>query len=228
LCSEIVNYSQLSISTVLKKKIILFDDDASRRDSLSLLLNMCSDMICVGTFNNANQVINHIKATKPDLVLMDIDMPKVNGVMGTQIIKAEFADLPVIIQTVIDDQNSIFDAIKAGANGYLLKSTPPEKFLDQLREALAGGAPMTGSVAIKVLQYFREQPIHIDYKLTDREKEILQLLVDGFSYKMIAVEINIAYYTVCNHIKKIYDKLHVNSATEAVSLAIKQRLVSTK
>lgn len=210
---------------MIKKRIIIFDDDATRRDSLSMLLNMCHDMECVGAFENAANASEQIKLTYPDLILMDMDMPIVDGISGTRAIKAEYPNLPIIIQTVLDNNINIFEAIKAGANGYLLKTTPPEKLLEQLREALEGGAPMTGSVAIKVLQFFREEPKTSNYKLTDREKMILKLLVDGHSYKMIASKSSISYFTVCNHIKNIYDKLHVNSATEAVSLAIQQRLI---
>lgn len=209
----------------MKNRIILFDDDASRRDSLSLLLNMCDDIVCVGTFENASDAAEQVRQTSPDLVLMDMDMPEVNGISGTRDIKAKYPDLPIIIQTVLDDDQHIFEAIKAGANGYLLKTTLPEKLLEQLRDALRGGAPMTGIVAVKVLQFFRDEPKIANYQLTEREKEILKLLVEGHSYKMIAGKCNISYFTVCNHIKKIYDKLHVNSATEAVSLAIRQRLV---
>lgn len=208
-----------------KKRIIIFDDDTTRRDSLSMLLNMCPDMECVGVFANAADAVTNVVHTQPDLVLMDIDMPRGNGIIGTQQIKSAYPDLPVIMQTVFEDNQNIFEAIKAGANGYLLKKTAPDRLLEQLREALDGGAPMTGAVAIKVLQYFKEEAIATSYKLSEREKEILKLLVDGHSYKMIAAKSNIAYYTVCNHIKNIYEKLHVNSATEAVKLAIQQRLV---
>ncbi len=185
-----------------KKRIIIFDDDTTRRDSLSMLLNMCPDMECVGAFANAADAVTHVAQTQPDMVLMDIDMPGGNGINGTAQIKSAYPHLPVIMQTVFDDNRNIFEAIKAGANGYLLKKTPPDKLLEQLREAFDGGAPMTGAVAIKVLQFFKEEPVSPSYKLSEREKDILKLLVDGHSYKMIAAKSNIAYYTVCNHIKK--------------------------
>ncbi|WP_343532085.1 response regulator transcription factor [Pedobacter sp.] len=208
----------------MKKRIILFDDDTTRRDSLSMLLNMCTDMECVGTFPSATHAVIEVRNLLPDMVLMDIDMPGGDGITGTREIKAEFPELPIIMQTVFDDNEHIFEAIKAGANGYLLKKTPPDKLLVQLREALEGGAPMTSSIAIKVLQFFQEKPI-TSYNLSDREKGILKLLVEGHSYKMIANKSGIAYFTVCNHIKKIYEKLHVNSATEAVRLALQKKLV---
>lgn len=210
----------------MKKRIIIFDDDSTRRDSLAMLLNMCHDMECVGAFESAAEAVAMVKAAQPDLVLMDIDMPLGNGIYGTRVIKAEFPSLPIIMQTVFDDNEHIFEAIKAGANGYLLKKTPPDKLLDQLRDAFEGGAPMTGTVALKLLQFFREEDISPSYNLSEREKGILKLLVDGHSYKMIAAKSDISYFTVCNHIKKIYDKLHVNSATEAVRLAIQNRIVS--
>lgn len=210
----------------MKKRIIIFDDDSTRRDSLAMLLNMCHDMECVGAFESAAEAVAMVKATQPDLVLMDIDMPLGNGIYGTRVIKAEFPDLTIIMQTVFDDNEHIFEAIKAGANGYLLKKTPPDKLLEQVRDAFEGGAPMTGTIALKLLQFFREEEISPSFNLSDREKGILKLLVDGHSYKMIAAKSDISYFTVCNHIKKIYEKLHVNSATEAVRLAIQQKIVS--
>ncbi|RZK50117.1 MAG: response regulator transcription factor [Pedobacter sp.] len=209
----------------MKKRIILFDDDEARRDSLSLLLSMCADLTCVGIFETAEHAVQHVEVCKPDLVLMDLDMPIVNGIQGTKAIKEKFPKIPIIVQTIFDDEPNIFEAIKAGANGYILKSTSPEKFLNMLRDALDGGAPMSGVIAGKVLAYFKNQNNLIDYKLSEREKGILKLLVDGHSYKMIATKSNISYYTVCNHIKNIYDKLHVKSATEAVGLALKNGIV---
>ncbi len=167
-----------------------------------------------------------IEATRPHLVIMDIDMPGMNGIDATKIIRKQYDVLPIIIQTIFEENDKIFDSLRAGANGYLLKKTTPEKFLESLRDALNGGAPMTGSIAAKVLKYFAEEhSAKKDYHLTGREKEILALLVKGCSYKIIAHECKIAYNTVNNHIRNIYDKLYVSSATEAVSLAIKERLV---
>jgi len=207
-------------------RIIIFDDNEARLNSVSMLLNLSPDFECVGTFKNCNHLVDDIAATNPALVLMDIDMPGLNGIEATCIIRKNFDALPVIMQTIFEENDKIFDSLRAGANGYLLKKTSPEKFLESLREALNGGAPMTGSIAAKVLHYFAaEQQTKKDYHLTDREKQILSKLVKGYSYKIIASELNIAYNTVNNHIRNIYDKLYVSSATEAVSLAIKERLV---
>jgi DNA-binding NarL/FixJ family response regulator len=207
------------------KRIIVFDDSTQRLDSVKLLLDMSPDLECVGCFKNTANVLENIATTQPDLVLMDIDMPGGDGIHGTIEIRKKYPDLPVLIQTIFEENDKIFESLRAGANGYILKKTSPEKFLASIHEALAGGAPMSGEIAVKVLNYFSNKSITNDYNLTAREKEILKFLVDGYSYKMIATECNISYNTVNNHIHKIYNKLYVNSATEAVSLAIKEKLV---
>jgi DNA-binding NarL/FixJ family response regulator len=207
-------------------RIIIFDDNEERLNSVKMLLDLSEDFECAGTFKNGNSVIEDIRDTQPDLVLMDIDMPGQSGIEATAVIRKDYPHLPVIIQTIFEENEKIFDCLRAGANGYLLKKTGPEKFLESLREALAGGAPMTGSIAAKVLNYFaHENANKKKYNLTEREKQILGFLAKGYSYKLIANECDIAYNTVNNHIRNIYDKLYVNSATEAVSLAIKERLV---
>lgn len=210
----------------MQYRIIIFDDNEERLKSVEMLLNLSADFECAGTFKNCANLVADIESTNPHLVLMDIDMPGLNGIQATQLVRKHFDALPVIMQTIFEENDKIFDSLRAGANGYLLKKTSPEKFLESLREALAGGAPMTASIASKVLHYFAaEQQAKKDYHLTQREKEILSMLVKGFSYKIIAAECKIAYNTVNNHIRNIYDKLYVSSATEAVSLAIKERLV---
>jgi len=207
-------------------RIIIFDDNEERLNSVKMLLDLSEDFECAGTFKNANNVIDDIRAAQPDLVLMDIDMPGQSGIEATGVIRKDYPQLPVIIQTIFEENEKIFDSLRVGANGYLLKKTGPEKFLESLREALHGGAPMTGSIAAKVLNYFAHEVANKNkYNLTEREKQILGFLVKGYSYKLIANECDIAYNTVNNHIRNIYDKLYVNSATEAVSLAIKERLV---
>jgi DNA-binding NarL/FixJ family response regulator len=210
----------------MTSRIIIFDDNQERLNSVAMLLNLSPEFTCSGTFINANKLLADIADSKPDLVLMDIDMPGINGIEATKMIRSHFGLLPVLMQTNFEEDERIFESLRAGANGYLLKKTTPERFLESLKEALEGGAPMTGSVATKVLRYFSaESQVKKDFHLTDREKQILSLLTKGYSYKLIAADCNISYNTVNNHIRNIYDKLYVNSATEAVILAIRERLV---
>ncbi|SDF71757.1 two component transcriptional regulator, LuxR family [Dyadobacter soli] len=213
----------------MTSRIIIFDDNQERLSSVAMLLNLSPEFTCTGTFINANNLVTDIADSKPDLVLMDIDMPGTNGIEATKLIRRHFGALPVLIQTNFEDDERVFDSLRAGANGYLLKQTSPVKFLESLKEALEGGAPMTGSIATKVLRYFASEPVakvaKKDYHLTEREKQILGLLTQGYSYKLIAAECNISYNTVNNHISNIYDKLYVNSVAEAIGLAIRERLV---
>ena len=210
----------------MASRIIIFDDNQERLNSVAMLLNLSPEFTCTGTFTNANNLVADIADSKPDLVLMDIGMPGIDGIEATRLIRNQFGALLVLIQTNFEEDERIFDSLRAGANGYLLKKTSPERFLDSLSEALEGGAPMTGSIAAKVLRYFAdENQAKKDYHLTNREKHILGFLTRGYSYKLIASACNISYNTVNNHIRNIYDKLYVNSATEAISLAIKERLL---
>jgi DNA-binding NarL/FixJ family response regulator len=158
---------------------------------------------------------------------MDIDMPGVNGIEGLKLIRKINADVKILMLTVFDDNKNVFESLKAGANGYVLKKTPPAKLLEYINEAASGGAPMTSSIASQVLKMFAEvkDPVHADYHLSEREKQVLQFLVNGYSYKMIAAEMFIAIDTVRSHIKKIYEKLHVNSKSEAVAKAFKDNIV---
>lgn len=210
----------------MASRIIIFDDNQERLNSVAMLLNLSSDFTCSGTFANASNLVADITSSTPDLVLMDIEMPGINGIDATRLVRRHFGALPVLIQTNFEEDERIFESLRAGANGYLLKKTSPERFLESLGEALHGGAPMSGSIAVKVLRYFSaETSAKKDYHLTEREKHVLGFLVKGCSYKIIASECGITYNTVNNHIRNIYDKLYVNSATEAVSMAIKERLV---
>jgi DNA-binding NarL/FixJ family response regulator len=212
----------------MKTKVVIFDDNAKRRDGLQLLIDSMENMSCVGTFNDCRNVLEHIDASQPDVVLMDIDMPHVNGIEGVQQIRTKYPDLKILMQTVFEDDDKVFAAICAGADGYLLKQANPLKLLEAVSEVLEGGAPMTPVVARKVLQLFGRQNRPIakkEFDLTKREQEILTLLVKGYSYKMIADECCISYPTVNSHISKIYGKLHVQSSAGAVATAIREGLV---
>ena len=211
-------------------KVIIFDDNNSLRDSITMLLQDTPDFTLAGSYSHCLDVTENIKDTKPDVVIMDIDMPGMNGIEGVKLIHKNFPAVQVLMLTVFDDDEKVFAAIKAGAGGYILKNAEPENLLHAIFEVYNGGAPMTPGIARKVLQQFQiilpeEEK---DYHLSIREKEVLSLLVHGLSYKMIAGKLNITYDTVRAHMKKIYEKLHVASMTEAVAKAINQKLFPAK
>ncbi len=209
-------------------RILLYDDNAALRISMEALIQDDPDFELVAAMSNAETVATDIDELKPDVVLMDIDMPTVNGVQAVRSIRKTNMGLPIIMLTVFDDNENIFNAICAGASGYILKRYATEEIANAIRNVMSGGAPMTGSVARKVLQMVPQAKTEDQEKsnLSKREIEILQYLVTGYSYKMIAAELKITIDGVRFHIKKIYDKLHVHSATEAISKALKNKLIS--
>lgn len=208
-------------------KLLIYEDNPQLREGLTMLIDGSEGFSVLAAFKNCTNVAQEIRTFRPDVVLMDIDMPGVNGLEGLKIIRQTDDQVKVLMLTVFDDHQNIFEALKSGANGYILKKTPPAKLLEYIHEASTGGAPMTSSVAAQVLKMFSQlQPtVENDYNLTDREKEVLQWLVNGYSYKMIAAEMFIAMDTVRSHIKKIYEKLHVNSKSEAVAKAFRDKIV---
>lgn len=208
--------------------VAIFDDNASRREGLSLLLSAIEEMTCVGSYSDCREIDLIIKRIKPDVILMDINMPFVDGIEGLKIVKEKFPEVKVIMQTIFEEENKILQALSNGADGYVLKQKSPMKLIDGINEVMEGGAPMTPTVAKKVLKLFssinsKSQSEDID--LTNREKEILSLLVEGYSYKMIADKIHVSYATVNKHVSNTYKKLQVNSVAAAVSKAIKMGLV---
>lgn len=209
-------------------RILLYDDNEAMRSSMEALLGEQPDFELMAAMPNAETVETDIQQFSPDVVLMDIDMPGVNGVKAVGKIRQVNKSLPLIMLTVFDDNENIFNAVCAGASGYILKRFAAEEIPAAIRGVLGGGAPMTGSVAKKVLEMVPRAATGEEEtrQLSRREAEILQFLVNGYSYKMIAAETRISIDTVRFHIKKIYDKLHVHSATEAVSRAIKGKLLS--
>jgi DNA-binding NarL/FixJ family response regulator len=208
-------------------KVILYEDNPQLREGLSMLINGTDGFEVLASFKNCNTVVEEVEALSPDVVLMDIDMPGTNGLEGLRLIRERSLSVKILMLTVFDDNKSVFEAIKMGANGYILKKTPPAKLLEYIQEANSGGAPITSSIAAQVLKMFSEfsTPTNADYHLSDREQQVLQFLVNGYSYKMIATEMFISIDTVRSHIKKIYEKLHVNSKSEAVAKAFKDKLV---
>jgi DNA-binding NarL/FixJ family response regulator len=209
--------------------VIIFEDNKHLRETLELLLNNTPGYSCAGAFPECNNLVPDINSARCDVILMDIEMPGMNGIEATRIIKEKFPDIPILIQTVFLDDNYIFDAICAGASGYILKSTTPAGYIQAIADVQSGGSPISPGIAKKVLALFRTnlQPTNaiIDYDLTTQEKKILQLLVGGKSYKLIAADLYISFETVKTHIKNIYAKLHVHSGTEAVSKALRDKIV---
>ena len=211
-------------------RVTIFDDNPRVRDAIRMLLEGTDGFICAGAFENCNQLLPNIETSQPDVILMDIDMPGISGIEAVKMLKQKFATVQVLMQTVFDDDDKIFDAILAGAGGYILKNTPPAKILESIQEVYKGGAPMSPSIASKVLKLFSK---HVpakeekeDFNLSPRESQVLALLVNGKSYKMIGDELDVTYDTVRAHMKKIYEKLHVTSMAEAVAKAIKEKLFS--
>jgi len=208
-------------------RICIFEDNKNFRNGLIELFSTVEGFEISGAFDTCDQLIKRLKQARPDVVLMDIKMPGMSGTEAVRQIRANGLQVKVVMQTVFEDDDKIMAAISAGASGYILKNSPPAKFIEAVEEAYHGGAPMTGSIAAKVLVTFQSQipVIPADTNLTSREKEVLQLLVLGKSYKMIAAELSITYVTVRFHMKNIYEKLHVTSMTEAVARAIQERLI---
>ena len=184
-------------------------------------------MACTGIFKDCLNVWEDIVNTQPDVILMDIDMPDMSGIEGVKMIRKKYPDIKIIMQTVFDDTDKIFAAIEAGADGYFLKTTATVKIVEGIKEVMEGGAPMTDTVAKKVLSKFKEQPKNVTevFELNEQERAILNHLVNGLSYKMIADAMNISYSAVNMYIKRIYKKLQVHSATEAISKVIRNKII---
>jgi DNA-binding NarL/FixJ family response regulator len=210
-------------------RVILFDDNPHICDAIGMLLSNTPGIEFINAFPDCNSLEKVLLWSQPDVVLMDIDMPGVDGVQAVALIRKIMPEVRILMQTVFDDSDRIFAAICSGAHGYLLKNTPPSRIIESIHEVFHGGAPMTPDVATKVLKLLAQDRPDSSTdeikQLSHREKEVLKLLVAGKAYKMIAADLHITYDTVRAHIKKIYEKLHVSSMTEAVAKAIKSRIV---
>ncbi|MCU0326897.1 MAG: response regulator transcription factor [Spirosomaceae bacterium] len=208
-------------------RVAIFEDQSYIREFLSEIVRSSEELYFVGAFPNANAVESIIKKHKIDVVLMDIQMPGISGIEAVRLIKNTKPEIQVLIQTVFEDNSRIFSAICAGASGYILKDSSPEKYIDSIIEVYQGGSPMTPAIARKVLTMFSQNnPIQKEYQdLTTTEHKVLECLVKGLSYKLIAAECQVSFSTVNFHLKNIYKKLHVNSATEAIGKALREHLV---
>lgn len=208
-------------------RIVIFEDNPSLRFSLFQLINGTAGFTCVGAFENCAQLMDNIWETKPDVVLMDIQMPGINGIEAVKMIRSTYPDMKIMMQTIFEDNDKIFQSILAGASGYILKNTSPARILEFIKETYEGGAPLSPNVAAKLLKIVADKHSHEvqDFNLSEREKEVLMCLVNGMSYKMIANACFISVDTVRGHIRNIYEKLHVHSKSEAVAMAIKKNIV---
>lgn len=207
-------------------RIVIYDDHPQRCESLKALILLSDNMECVGIFHDCSHVEEEMRSLNPDIVLMDIAMPNADGINGVQRIKKVFPHIRIIMQTVFTDEARIFACLQAGAEGYILKNATAEKIIESINDVYAGGASMTPSIALRVMKYFNQPaPASSGFNLTNKEKEVLSLLADGNSYKMVADKLGIAFNTVNAHIRRIYEKLHVHSLGEAVSVAYKNKIV---
>jgi DNA-binding NarL/FixJ family response regulator len=205
--------------------LILYDDDDPLRETIASMLTIDGRYTVVGSFDSVLSVREQVAELKPDIIMMDIDMPGRTGIAAVTEIRSQGLVIPIIMLTVFDDSQTVFEAIRAGASGYLLKKHLSTKLFDALDEILQGGAPMSPAVAHMVIASMQAPANSNPYQLTRREQEILVSLAGGNSYKMMADQFKVTIDTVRAHIKKVYQKMHVRSQTEAVSKALKEKLV---
>ena len=208
-------------------KVAIIEDQPKIREGLKALIDGTDGYRCVGIFGSMEDAFPKIGYELPDVVLVDIGLPGMSGIEGIRRLKDQYPNLAVLMLTVYDDDKRIFDAMCAGACGYLLKKTPPARLLESLKEVRDGGAPMSPEVARRVVALFREirPPDHADYQLTPHEARILKLLVEGHNYKTAAAELGVSINTIRFHMRSIYEKLQVHSKSEAVSKALRNRIV---
>jgi len=207
-------------------KVVIFEDNDELREMLAQMIDLCAGFVCTDAYANALDLVHKMRRSEPDVVLMDIDMPGITGIEAVRIIHEHFPGVLVLMQTIFEDSDKVFDSLCGGASGYILKNQLSEQVIPSIKELVAGGAPMSPSVARKIVTRFKEQNPYIkkeELKLSSREKEILAHLVKGMSVKMIAAACFISPDTVKFHIRKIYEKLHVNSRGEAVAKAVTTR-----
>lgn len=196
-------------------RVFIYDDSNERRDSLKALLMLNDELKFVGEAMNCKNVLSEIENFYPDVVLMDINMPEVDGIEGLKLIKTNHPEVKVLMQTAFDDSDKIFTCIKNGASGYILKNDKPQRILQAIEEVNQGGAAMNPAIAQKVLDYFK--PNENKNPLSPKENEVLACLADGLSYKMVADKLGVSYATINTHTKRIYEKLHISSLGQAIA-----------
>jgi DNA-binding NarL/FixJ family response regulator len=214
-------------SSPVEIKVAIIEDQRKFREYVAALINGSEGFRCTGSFRSMEEALDRIGADLHDVVLVDIGLPGMDGIEGIRILKERYPNLILLTHTVYDGDERIFDALCAGASGYLLKKTSPVRLLESLREAMAGGAPMTPEVAHEVIRLFREiRPRETpDEQLTPHEIRLLEMLAEGHNYETAAVELGVTTHTISFHLQRIYEKLHVHSKTEAVAKALRNRLI---
>lgn len=208
-------------------KVAIVEDQRDIREGLASLIKFTDGYLCTGSFRSMEEALEKIRFELPNIMLVDIGLPGMNGIEGIRLLKQSYPEMLLLMLTVYDDDEMIFDALCAGACGYLLKKTPPASLIESLKEAMTGGAPMSPEVARRVIKLFREirPPDRTDYKLTPHELRLLKLLVEGHNYKTAATAQGVSVTTVAFHMRNIYEKLQVHSKSEAVAKALRNRLV---
>lgn len=209
-------------------RVAIFEDNTLVRNALEAILNGTQGFTCTGCFGNAKTWKIDLEYSRPDVILMDIEMPEIDGIKATELIKTNYPEVKILIQTVFEDNEKIFKALSAGASGYILKNDSPAKLIEALTDVFNGGAAINNVVAKRILSFFSQKnvilvpPQNTNYQLTTREQELLSLIVKGESYQIIAEKVFISYETVRTHVKHIYQKLHVSSRAEAILKATQQ------
>ena len=208
-------------------KVVVIEDLREVREGLTALINGTQGFKCIGSYFSMEAALLRLADDKPDVILTDIGLPGMSGIEGTSIMRKQFPNLPILALTIYDNDHHVFDALCAGATGYLLKNTAPARLLEAIKEAADGGSPMSPEVARRVVRLFREfrPPEHASYHLTSQETELLKLLIEGHYKKTAAHEMGISTNTVSFHLKNIYLKLQVHSKTEAVAKALREKLI---
>ena len=208
-------------------KVAIVEDQRDIREGLASLIKFTDGYRCTGSFRSMEEALEKIRFELPDIMLVDIGLPGMSGIEGIRLLKESHREMLLLMLTVYDDDEMIFDALCAGACGYLLKKTPPARLIESLKEAMDGGSPMSPEVARRVIKLFREirPPDRADYKLTPHELRLLKMLVEGHNYKTAATSLGVSVTTVAFHMRNIYEKLQVHSKSEAVAKALRNRLV---
>jgi len=219
-------HTKQNISQNSPLRVVIIEDLRDIREGLVALINGTAGYKCVNGYGMMETALARIENDHPDIILTDLGLPGISGIEGIERLRQIFLETPIIALTVYDNDREIFNALCNGANGYLLKNTPPARLLEALQEAVEGGSPMSPQVAARVVKLFREfrPPEKADYRLTPQETELLKLLIEGHHKKTAAREMNISFHTVSFHLKNIYEKLQVHSKTEAVAKALSEKI----